>query len=134
MRSADPDRSTLRSFGLILGAMLLGLGCYLHWPPREGVALALAIAGGIILLAARLFPGLLRPIYGPWMAVGRVMGRVNAFILLTLLFFLLFTPLGLLMRLFGWDPLGRKLNRPATTYWVKREKGRDHAADLERLY
>ncbi|MDF1564396.1 MAG: SxtJ family membrane protein [Deltaproteobacteria bacterium] len=127
-------RRALRSFGLILGGLLLAIACWKGWPPLEGWPAGLAIAGGVFLALALVWPRALGPIYGPWMKLGHVLGRINAYILLTLLFFLVFAPLGLLMRLFGWDPLQRRLERDAPSYWVKRAPPGDPAEELERLY
>ena len=56
-----------------------------------------------------------------WMKLGLLMGKVVAPIALGILFFLVFTPMGLLMRLLGKDPLKLKREPAAATYWVNRE-------------
>ena len=59
-------------------------------------------------------------IFKAWMNFARALGRVNTVILLSVVYYLMFTPLGLLARLFGRDPLERKWTKEAT-YWKKRD-------------
>lgn len=65
---------------------------------------------------AVFFPKGLIPLYRGWMLFGGVMGHLNSRLILGVIFFVLFTPIGLLMRLFGKDPLGLKLHREWKTY------------------
>ena len=62
----------------------------------------------VFFLLALIRPTLLAGIYTVWMAFGSVMSRVNSFLILGLVFFMMVTPLGLLLRLFGNDPLQLK--------------------------
>ncbi len=110
MRAATPpDTKQLRKFGLLVGLTLMGLfGVVLPllhrrppaewprwpWPP-----------GGLLVLAALLVPKLLAPLEWLWMRLGGVLGWVNTRIILSAIFFALFTPIGLLLRLFGKDRL-----------------------------
>ncbi|MCB2230273.1 hypothetical protein KQH82_06120 [bacterium] len=73
----------------------------------------------------------LRQIWNGWMRFARVVGRVNTAVLLTLFYFLILSPLGAVMRLFGWDPLrtGRKA-RKAESNW---QTVRDGSPDLDSL-
>jgi len=65
-------------------------------------------------------PFILRPIYVGWMKFAFVLGWINTRLILGIFFYLILTPVGLIMRLFGRDPLHRKFDRDATTYWAKR--------------
>lgn len=97
MTSTNKD---YRSFALIVGAILVGIfGLLLpllrSHPPQPwfiGIGLALALLG---LLA----PALLAPVYKIWMKVGHVLGTINTFILLHLIFFFFLTPLAMLLKL-----------------------------------
>ena len=65
-------------------------------------------------------PLLLRPAFRVWLKVTLFIGKVNTQVILTLLFYLVFTPYGLVMRLFGRDSMQRKL-KSAGTYWESLE-------------
>jgi len=91
-----------RSFGLIVGGVLaLGFGLllpYLFNHPTRLWALAL---GSLLALVAMAAPWALGPFYRIWMKVGHVLGTINTFILLHLIFFLIVTPFGIFLRLLG---------------------------------
>ena len=77
-----------------------------------------ALVGLVVLLVLTLTfkPLLLRPAYQVWLKVALFIGRVNTQIILTLLYYLIFTPYGVVMRFFRKDPMQRKL-RATGTYW-----------------
>ena len=69
-----------------------------------------------------VMPTVLKPIQKVWMALAILMGYFVTGLILFLLFYLVVTPLGLLMRLFGKDVLKIHLDRKIPTYWVPREE------------
>jgi len=60
-----------------------------------------------------------------WISLAVILGYFVSRILLTIIFFLVMLPTGLLMRLFAKDPMDRKLDPDAPTYWIKREEPSD---------
>lgn len=109
-----------RKFGLLfLGVFALVAG-YLFWKgsPWWWVGGALAVVSGATGLAA---PSLLRLPHLWWMKFAGLLGWMNTRILLTLFFVLVLTPVGLVMRLFGRDPLTRRFAKESTSYWELRE-------------
>jgi len=106
------DRGDLRKFGLLLaavGAVVAGVAWYRHALPTAFWAMGIA---GCFLVPALVWPPALRPLHAVWMLVARALGFVNSHLLLALVFYLLFTPMGLVMRLLGRDPLERRGFRP----------------------
>ena len=106
------DRGDLRRFGLLLaavGAMVAGVAWYRHALPAAFWAIGIA---GCSLALALVWPPALRPLHAGWMLVARALGFVNSHLLLALVFYLVFTPVGLAMRLLGRDPLERRGFRP----------------------
>ena len=81
----------------------------------------LCLLSAFFLAGAIFSPALLKTIYVLWMKFAFVLGWVNTRIILFAIFYLIFTPIGLVMRLFR-DPLERKIDKDASTYWVKKEK------------
>jgi hypothetical protein len=122
----------LRNFGLLLGALFIlifaGLPLLRHrahpiWP--------WFVAGGL-WTCALLVPLALRPVHGYWTQLGKLLGWVNTRLILSLLYAVAVVPIGLVMRLFGRDPMERKFNPAAETYRVpSRERPASH---LERPY
>ncbi len=83
-----------------------------------GVGFVLGSAGCVV-------PPLLRPVYVVLMALALPIGWVVSHVLLALVYFGLMTPLGLLLRLFGHDPLRRRFDPETDSYWIPHEPTQD---------
>src|SRR5262244_2662150 len=115
------DTKHLRSFGLIVGGIFALIGLWpLVWRGQP-LRLWSLILGGLLMALALAWPRSLTQIYRLWMTAGEVLGWINTRIILGVLFYLLFTPLGLLMRLRGKDPMRRTLTPEAESYRVMRQ-------------
>jgi hypothetical protein len=114
------DGSSDRNFGLLVGAALMVIGLWPLWHHHNirWWAVGSALAFGVIALAA---PHMLSPIKRIWMKFGWLLGRVVSPVVMGALLYLVFTPVGLLQRLFGRDPLHLKWDRDAKTYWQFRQ-------------
>ena len=82
----------------------------------------------VVAIVGVCFPGIIRFVYVAWMAALFPIAWTVSFVLMMLIFYLLFTPIGLIMKLVGRDPMQRKFDRSAETYWIRREQKRDDAA------
>jgi hypothetical protein len=83
-----------------------------------------AVCWGAALLLAVVYygvPSTRRPMYVAWTAVMYPIGWIVAHALLALVYYGWITPVGLLMRLFGRDPMQRRSNREARSYWIRRK-------------
>lgn len=129
----QPGRKELRQFGLVTGAIAAVLfGLLLPWLFDHRVPLWPWIVAALLWIAALAVPARLLIVYRGWMAVGHALGWINTRIILGVMFYCLFLPVGLLMRLSGKDPMERRLDRSRETYRVNRETpGKDH---VERPY
>jgi len=99
-------------------SLFFSLGAWKNYPSN----LSFTFAGLAVLLLTLLTftPLFLRPVFQVWLKVAHFIGQVNTQVILTLLYYLVFTPYGLVMRLFGRDALQRKLNSSGT-YWESLE-------------
>lgn len=107
----------LKHFGLILGVILI---CFF------GIILPLLFnkptndwpfyLGAPLLIAARFKPNALKQLYRVWMKIGAVLGWINTRILLALVYFLILTPIGLIMRCIKSDPMQRKFDKNLSSY------------------
>jgi len=112
------DRAQLRSFGLLVGGIFCAIGL---WPAvfrGAGVRLWLIGLAVALVVPALVAPRMLAPAHRVWMALGAALGWVNTRIVLSLVFFGLITPMGLVMRLTRHDPMQRAFDPDATTYRV----------------
>jgi hypothetical protein len=111
-----PTSAALRSFGLIMAAMVAGLfGLALPWLFGRPLPLWPWIVAFAFALPALAAPRMLGPVHRAWMAVGAVLGAINTRILLAAMFYLVMVPVGLVMRLAGRDPM-RRARRDDPTY------------------
>jgi hypothetical protein len=111
----------LRNFGLIVGGIFLVIGLWpLVWRGENMRLWAMGV-GGLLVPLGLLAPTLLAPLFKVWMKVGHVLGWINTRIILGVLFYGLITPMGLVMRLFGWDAMRRALVRDVESYRVVRQ-------------
>lgn len=127
----DNSPKAMREFGLVTGALVIALfGGFIPWLWQLNWQTWLSVAGAIgslLILWALIHPQSLKYVYQPWMKFALLLGAINTRIILFVLFFLLFMPMGLIMRLFGNDPMQRKLNKTITTYRQLREApSKDH--------
>lgn len=117
MRSnpTDVTRRNLLSFACILGGALLVFALIQwHYGTTPGLwitPIALAVA---LVLAGLLAPRSLRPLHHGWMTLGAALGWLNTRVILTVIFFVVVTPTGLVMKLFGRSPLSTKRR---DSYW-----------------
>ena len=89
---------------------------------------------GIFLLLAALVPGVLAPANRLWTKFGLLLHHIVSPIALGILFFLVVTPTGLLMRLFGKDPLRLRFDPDADSYWIKRDPPGPAADSLKNQF
>ena len=106
----------LRKFGIIVGTVLLIFVGLLLWKEKESFQLFLAI--GIFLFVAGIaIPVILKPFYWLWMVFATILGWFMNRVILSLLFFVILTPIGLIARLFGKQFLELKWDRSQNSYW-----------------
>ena len=105
-----------REFGLIVGGVFVLIAAYAYF--RKGHANIVCLAIGLVLItAAILIPLRLTLIKTGWEKLGQFLGYINTIVLLTVVYLVVVTPMAMLNRLFGKDPLKLKTNREAKSYW-----------------
>jgi hypothetical protein len=110
----------LRKFGLLVGGVFAALGAIM-WL-RHKPHFPWFLTPGVVLMAFGLvWPKALKGVYLVWMSLAILLGFVVSHVLLTVFFFLVITPVGLVARCVGKDFLRLKLDRKARTYWLPRE-------------
>jgi hypothetical protein len=96
-----------RAFGLTVGGALLGLGALLAWRGARGIAPVLLLPGGLLVLAGLVLPTRLGPVRRAWMELAHAISRVTTPITMGIVYFAVITPIGVLRRAVGSDPLRR---------------------------
>jgi len=123
-----PSRRDLVVFGVGLLAIagIMGAGLYFRRGAHDAARIVW-IAGAAITALHFAIPPLRRFIYLGFVYVTFPIGFVVSHVILAAVFYLVVTPIGLLIRLFGNDPMRRRFDRAAATYWVEHDPHRDRA-------
>ena len=121
MTKHSVQKKDLRNFSLIWAFIftVVGLLPLLHGDSARIWSLGTALAFAVVAFS---FPFLLSGFYRVWIAFGEFIGGIVSKVILIVLFYGLFTPVALFLRVMGKDLLGKKLDKTSTTYWIKREK------------
>jgi Saxitoxin biosynthesis operon protein SxtJ len=123
----------LRKFGLTVGGVFLFLGVLLLLRHRPSY-LVFCGAGALLVAFGVIWPRALKYVYIAWMTLAFTLGFVMSNVILTLFFFLVVTPIGLLARLFGKDFLARKWDKQAPSYWIPYGREAKPANSYERQF
>ena len=124
----NPSRKELRIFAALFWVFFTGVAWIVFRNTGSSAAaagiLAAATAVGVFGLSV---PGWVRPVYIVWMLAAFPIGWVMSHVLVGAIYFLVITPIGCMMRALGRDPMQRKFDREATSYWIARPKDQDSA-------
>ncbi len=119
MDCQDISPPSARSTGLVLAAA----AALAAWGARHGLWLwPLAATSALLAVLAWLKPAVLEPLNRAWFRLSLLLGRIMTPIVMGVLFYGLITPIGLLMRLAGSDPLRLKRTGKERTWWRKRRE------------
>ena len=115
------SQSSNRSFGLLFFVVLLIIGL---WPIKNGESLNIYFltASVIFLLLGLVNSKLISPLNKLWIKFGEILGIIIAPLVMALVYFVILTPVSLIVRIFGKDLLGLKFLKEKETYWIKRKK------------
>ncbi len=112
--------SSDRAFGIVFTVLFAVIGL---WPLIHGgeVRIWSLVLAAVILAVALIRPSLLAPFNRAWMKFGLLLHKITNPVIMGLIFFLTVTPTALIMRAMGKDPLRRKFDPSATSYWIDRD-------------
>ena len=124
------EKSSNRSFGILFFLVFLGFGL---WPLTKEMSpnIYLIIISVIFLILGLLNSKLLSPLNNLWIKFGEILGKVIAPIVMAVVYFLILTPISLLVRLFGKDLIGMKFSNNIKSYWIKRKK---HLGTMDKQF
>ena len=121
MEKLNLDKKSLRKFGITMGIAFLVITLFILIRHRHSV-LPTSIISVIFFILALIMPVFLRPIYICWMRLAFILSWFNTRLILFIIFYFIFTPIGLVMKLFRVDLLDRKIDKNKNSYWHKMTK------------
>lgn len=137
----DFSRIAIRKFVWLFTIIFLALGGYFYWDSGilipevqslTGLFFSLAI---IFLLSGIIKPELLKPLYTAWMFLALILGTIMSMVIISLVYYLLMTPIGVVRRLMkskGHYETG--FNAKTDSYWISKDKSEVEPAKLEKQY
>ncbi len=133
IKNIKSTRKELRNFGIVM-AVAFGLaGIIMFFKGNFMYLHSLAISGAFLVLGL-FIPKALLPLQKVWMGIAVVIGFFVSRIILTLLFFLLITPMGLFLKLIGKDLLKIKFNHKLNSYWITKETKEFNKEQYEKQF
>jgi len=120
VRNEDIKTSSDRSFGIVFTVVFVLVGLWPLTGDNDPRTWSLVLAGALLLVAF-VRPRLLAPANRLWTRFGLLLHKISNPLIMGLVFFLTVTPTAIIMRLLGKDPMRRKLDRSAKTYWIDRD-------------
>ena len=122
----------IRSFGITIGIILFIISGLLFYYGKSYYEI-IAYTGGGFIGVGIIIPILLKPIYLTWMIFAVILGWVMTRVILSSVFYLIMTPIGLITRLLGEDFLSLK-NTNSSTYWNSRDSSNELSQDYEKQF
>ena len=133
IKEIKSTKKELRNFGLVVGGVLIAIGAFLFWKERPAHPYFL-IVGAVLVVTGSILPAVLKPFQKVWMGFAVVMGFFMTRVILTILFFLVLTPLGIVARLTGKRFLELKPDKTKKSYWNIRETRPLDKKEYERQF
>jgi hypothetical protein len=120
-----------RKFGLTVGGAFLAIAALMWWKDHQIPMYVTATLGTLLVLAGLVIPATLGPVFRGWMAFGLLLSKVTTPIFMSIVFFIVITPLGLLRRAISGNALIPK--RTAETFWHSRPVN-ERRGNLQRQF
>jgi hypothetical protein len=133
MERLDLGPGSLKKFGLIMGGVFAFVSAYVFLRRHE-VSLPMMGLCGVFIGAGLFASDSLKPVFIVWMRLASVLAWVNTRLILILAFYLVFVPIGFIMRIAGKDLLKRTVEKSAASYWIRHPKKAVGLSEYERMF
>ena len=135
IKSLDTSSKEIRKFGLVIAIALgvIGSFVYVKFGNFDVVGWLWGI-GLLFLILGFILPSVLRPVYRIWMLLAYFIGGIVSRVILTVLFYVVLTPTGLVLRLFGKDVLDQRFDKRRESYWVKKDLSGHTKEQYRKMY
>ena len=133
IKNIKSKKSDLRNFGIIVGIILLIVSGFLFWKEKESYQIFLAL-GITLFFTAIAIPVVLKPVYWIWMIFAIILGWFMTRVILSLLFYVVFTSIGLTLRFFGKQFLELQWDKSKESYWNFRTNEQQQKENYEKQF
>ena len=132
LKTLEISKKILRKFGVMVGGIFLLIGFWIYYSSQNFVGLIFLFIGTLLLVSGLIFTTTLSLVYKVWMGLAFTLGWLMSRILLTILFYFVITPIGLLAKLVGKDFLDINYKMKRESYWIIRPT--DKKVDYTKMF
>jgi hypothetical protein len=133
IRNIKSDKSDWKKFGITMAIGLVITGFFLLWRRNNYYDYSFFLAA-IFLVTGLIIPTALKPVYKVWMSLAVVMSFIITRVIITIAFYLIVTPIGLMASIIGKKFLDMKIDKSAKSYWIVKENVKKEKTDYERQF
>ena len=133
IKSIKSEKNDFKKFGITIGVLLIIIAGFLFWKEKESFEILLVV-GTIFSILGIVVPNILKPLFWIWMIFATILGWFMTRLILSLLFYLILTPIGMISRLFGKQFLELKFDKTDKTYWNYRHNDAFEKDKYEKQY
>ena len=133
IKNIKKSKSDFRKFGITIGVFLMVVAGFLFWKGRESYTILL-ISGLLLSVLGLVMPIILKPVYWVWMVFAVILGWIMTRVILSLLFYIVITPIGMFSRLFGSKFLDLKWDKSKDSYWNVRTSTQRNNEEYEKQF
>ena len=133
IKNIKTGKKDIRSFGITFGIIFLIISGFLYYQEKDSFQLFIYLAGSFSCLGI-VFPIVLKPVYIVWMIFAVILGWFMTRVILSLLFYIIITPIGLFLRIIGKDLLDLKEQKNQKSYWNMRNSRKEQNQNYEKQF
>jgi multisubunit Na+/H+ antiporter MnhG subunit len=133
IKNIKTGKKDIRSFGITFGIIFLIIAGFLYYQEKDSFQLFIYLAGSFSGLGI-ILPIILKPFYMVWMIFAVILGWFMTKVILSLLFYLIITPIGLFLRIIGKDLLDLKEKKQQKSYWNMRNSEEEQNQNYEKQF
>ena len=133
IKNIQSNKGDLRKFSILIGFIFFIIGCFLFF--KEQASFKFFFTIGITLFFTGItIPVVLKPIYWMWMVFATILGWFMTRLILSIFYYIVITPIGLILKLFGKEILDLKISNHETSYWNLRDSSKEKIQDYEKQF
>ncbi|PIW69226.1 MAG: hypothetical protein COW08_08235 [Ignavibacteriales bacterium CG12_big_fil_rev_8_21_14_0_65_30_8] len=133
IKNIKETKKDLKKFGLSVGIVLFLISVLLYWFEQSSY-LIFGIIGLSLIILALVFPKILKPLNKIWMSIAVILGWFMSRVILIILFYIILTPIGIILKIFRKKFLNLKIDKSTDTYWEYRKNEKISKSNLENQF
>ena len=128
------QESSNKSFGIVFFVFFAIVALYFLYISKFLLSIIFLSISLFFLVIAFLYPSILTPLKKLWLRFGLILHLITNPIIMALIFYVVFLPIGLILKILKKDPLNRKFDPEVNSYWINRDKDQDNKTSLKNQF